>query len=354
MQLGQIHTTEELARGHRCHAMTQTDSFGFAGEKAWHGLGSKVADGTTMDEGIRRFLPWRVVLTDGCSGTIDGQRRLVTDAYRLLAREDTGEVFAAVTDTYKPVQNAELGEMLAQLTDAAAGSLKLETIGSLKGGRRVFILLDGGAFGLNNDRDIVRRYMLAHAGHDGTAAVTTGPTTIRVVCKNTADAALAGLGGAFTFRHSGDVAAKIRDARAALERYTKGQTAFEAAARKLDARPMKREELQEFWTRVYIELERDGKALPTTPTNRDEREELQDAAQVLAKWSRNWDQEISAGVASASAWTAANAVTRWYDHQRTVRGADDAARRENRIYGALWGQNSARKAEAFKAALALV
>lgn len=352
--LGNIHTADQINRGQSCHAMTATDSFGFAGQKAWHGLGAQVADGTTMGEGIRRFLPWRMVLTDGVAGTIDGQRRIVTDDYRLLVRDDTGDVFAAVTDTYKPVQNEELGDMLAALTDAAAGDLKLETIGSLKGGRRVFILLDGGSFGLNNERDQVRRYMLAHAGHDGTAAVTTGPTTIRVVCKNTANAALAGMGGAFTFRHSGNIDAKLREARSALDRYRKGQAAYEAAARKLDARPMKREELQEFWTRVYIELERDGKALPTTPTNSAEREELNDAAQVLARWSRNWDQEISADVASASAWTAANAVTRWYDHQRTVRGSDDAARRENRIHTALFGQSADRKAHAFKAALALV
>ena len=54
-----------------------------------------------------------------------------------------------------------------------------------------------------------------------------------------------------------------------------------------------------------------------------------------------------------TAWAAFNSVTRFVDHQRSTKGADDGDRADNRMESVLFTTGAAKKREAFGLALTL-
>lgn len=370
MQLGQIHTADEIKKGQGCHAFTGSDTFvarlatantpGAAGwtrpdGKAWHGLGEYVGE---LDiEQAKKRIGWRVVRSAGISGPVEfagGEtRRVVSDAYNLIVREDTAEVFQCAGAGYQIVQNDELGDIAHELKREGAGTIEVETVGSIQGGARVFYLLRAEPFDIGGKgADTTFPYLLLANAHDGSMALGIIPTAVRVVCKNTLNIAgfTSGNRNGIRIRHTGDMDMKIREARAVLANFAKTTAAFKDAAATLAARSMTREQVQDFFTDVYQNYELEGE-IPKNPKTEKERKTRNEAAEIVARWVRNFEEEKD--VAGTTAWNAANAITRWYDHQRAYRGKDNAARREVRLNAALFGSSAAVKASVFKAALQL-
>ncbi len=330
------------------HDITHTDHLVLTGKRAWHGLGTIVENAPTAGEALATArLNWTVqrmpVSALGMDGSTD-----IADDYRALRRSDTNELFAIVGEGYKPVQNATLAEFADAM--GADGSVKIESAGSIRGGRRVWFLARGESVWAN-DRDETKTYLLLAAGHDGTMSVVVQPTSVRVVCKNTLHLALGGKRKGIRFSHEGDIRTKLNEAKAAIGVLSASTDNFRKQVAALVARDMSREDLQRFWVDVYSELEA---PIPTNPTNADEREQVRDARATLSQWAGNFDRDRQSVGGGANAWSALNAITEWFDHQRTVRAKDDAARVDARIYNKLWGVGSENKGKALDKALALV
>jgi phage/plasmid-like protein (TIGR03299 family) len=84
-----------------------------------------------------------------------------------------------------PLQNDQAFQFFDPFV--SSGLVTLETAGSLREGKRVWILAriaENSDVGIVGD-DIVRKYLLLSNSHDGTTAVRVGFTPIRVVCANT-------------------------------------------------------------------------------------------------------------------------------------------------------------------------
>lgn len=335
------------------HEITSTDGLVLTGQRAWHGLGRVVESAPTPREALELAgLGWSVVESAGVSGPVElgGEMvRLATDTHKLLVRSDSREVLGVVEDGYKPVQNAELAEFAAALADEG-DVCRVESAGSIRGGKRVWFLVRGESFSVGSwGKDEVHRYLLIANGHDGSLAVTCQPTSIRVVCSNTLHMSLGrGKATAVRFKHEGDVASKLDEARRALKLFHATGKEFAETARNLSARTMSRDELQRFYLDVYSAVE---EPLPAAPKTDRERRAVRDAHQVIGQWARNFDRERS--LAGETAWNALNSVTRWVDHQRNYRAAP-AAKREARIYGAIWGTGAEQKATVATMAAALV
>lgn len=367
--LGKDHTAQDIESGQDCHGFTAADGFwavqapgkadGFtrADGKAWHGLGRYTADAQTPEEALRLAgLDWLAIETGGVSGVaeINGTPvRVTTDTHKLLIRSDTGAVLGCVGAGYSAVQNHELPSIARALADEAAGEVTAESAGSIHAGRRVFMLLRGEAFDVRKG-DTVYPYLLLANGHDGSLAFTATPTSVRVVCKNTLNMAIGKgkrSGAGVWIKHTGDTQAKIRQAREALARFKAATDDFRQQADALARRDMTREEIQAFWVDVLQRLELGGE-IPRHPRTDKERKTRDQAADILAQWARNFDAERA--TAGATAWNAANAATRWYDHQRHYRGKDNGARAETRLNTTLLGEVAGTKVEVFRSALALV
>ena len=180
------------------HEIMENDNMFSVLVTPWHGLGIVLDSPPTIEEGLQKAnLNWSVKLTPlfykapkiDFFGEILHYDIEVSD--RAVIREDTNEILGTVGSHYQPLQNKDAFSIFEPLVND--GSLSLETAGSLKNGRRVWILgkinIDSADIGKGDE---VKPYVLLSNSHDGTLAVRFGFTPIRVVCNNTLSAAESG------------------------------------------------------------------------------------------------------------------------------------------------------------------
>lgn len=329
------------------HEITKTDGLVLAGKGAWHGLGTVVEHAPTPTEALKLAgLDWSVEQV-GLWREDDGAK---TELGKLNVRSDTREELGLVGPSYQPVQNADLAafaQALAQQGDVT----RVESAGSIRGGKRVWFLLRGASFSVRPNDDM-HTYILLANGHDGTLSVWVQPTSIRVVCSNTLHYAFGrGASTAIRFRHEGDIATKLDDAKRALGLYQKSTDGFVEATRAMSGREMTREQLQAFYTAVYAKM---FSPIPTNPTTKAEQKAHDKAVEAVSLMAQNFDADRAKTGAGPTLWTAFNAATEFLQHQTRSTGKDDAARHENRVFSDTWGMIATRKAKAFDHALQLV
>lgn len=159
----------------------EIESMFYVGAVPWHELGTKLETAPTTREAIvAAGLDWSV----DCKPlfTAEGERV----SHRAMYRTDTGATLGVVGPDYTPLQNASAFEWFDPIV--TAGGAKLEAAGSLREGRRIWILaqLDADpSVIVKQSDDVVRKYVLLSNSHDGKLAVRVGFTPIRVVCANT-------------------------------------------------------------------------------------------------------------------------------------------------------------------------
>lgn len=156
-------------------------------ETPWHGLGKILPKTPTVQEAIvAAGLDWGVRLQplhmkyDGVEMSVEGHYATVRDTDR--------RVLGVVGPTYKPLQNKVAFDWFQPWLDS--GKVAIETAGSLRGGRHVWVLARVlGVAAEVRPGDTVLQYILLSNGHDGTLALRNGFTGVRVVCANTMAAA---------------------------------------------------------------------------------------------------------------------------------------------------------------------
>jgi phage/plasmid-like protein (TIGR03299 family) len=156
----------------------------FVTEPAWHGLGTVLQDPPTIQEAIvAAGLDWRVELQ--ALTRPDGTEV----PSRAVVRSSDQSLLGVVGPDYEPLQNADALAWFQPFIDS--GSVRLEAAGSLREGKRVWVL--GRVIGSSADvvkRDRVDQFVLLANGHDGTLSIRCGFTAVRVVCQNTLTAAV--------------------------------------------------------------------------------------------------------------------------------------------------------------------
>jgi len=160
----------------------------YVGETPWHGLGKKleVAPSSTEEAIKLAGLDWQIALEEMklSDGTVVGCSKAVV-------RQSDRSVLGVVGNGWEPVQNGKAFQPFEPFLKA--GVATIETAGSLRGGRRVWMLAkvnrpDSVIVPQADDR--VAKYLMAAVGHDGTLAFRIGYTPIRVVCQNTLSVAI--------------------------------------------------------------------------------------------------------------------------------------------------------------------
>jgi phage/plasmid-like protein (TIGR03299 family) len=104
--------------------------------------------------------------------------------HKAVIRESDSKILGVVGGTYQPLQNTDAFNFFEPLVESQ--QVKVETAGSLHGGRKIWVLAK-----LNRKEieivkgDVVERHLLLSNSHDGSMAIRVGFTPIRVVCANT-------------------------------------------------------------------------------------------------------------------------------------------------------------------------
>lgn len=329
------------------HEIRSNDSLVLARTSAWHGLGQILPDTVTPSEALTiGRLGWTVEESASLTATFvaaDGNaERAVIDTHKTLRRSDDQSILSTVGADYSVLQNATLAEIATSL--GAEGKARVETAGSLFGGRKVFFLLHTNTLDIGRTGDIVEQYILLANAHDGTMSATCLPTSVRVVCNNTLTGALGSASnGAYKWRHTSGLAMRVDDIKAALSTYGKAAKAEAEAMNALAARSMTRAQIQELWIDVLVAL--DG-PIAVSPKTDIESRRKQKAIEALADMSRVFDREASQF--GGTAWVAANAATNYIQFERGYLKGDA------RTNADLFGSYGVAKRTVMTKALALV
>ncbi len=318
------------------HEITEHDGAVFHRKPAWHGLGVVVDDAPTPVEALKLAnLDWLVEKTPIYTVIDKGGEtvRVPVDTHEAIRRVDTDDIFNIVSKRYAPVQNqvlAEFAEALAEQGDA----VHIESAGSTRGGRKVWLLLKGESFSVRKDE--VMPYILLANAHDSSMSLRGVPTTIRVQCANTlhmvlpegrgenanSSYALAG----FSFHHTTNILNRVEEAKQMLKLYGHSLDTTKALVNTLARKNVTRAQIQDFWLDCY---QHDFQAIPEQPVTRAESRKREKAMESMVTMAKIFDRDRDA--AGTSAWNMANAYTEWLQHHRVSRNKE--GRCESNIFG---------------------
>lgn len=194
------------------HMMEATDTmFSARGIRPWHydehpDRVTLIHDAPTSAEAIMAAkLDWKV---DASPVNVNGK---VVPGYKANVRSDTKDVLGIVSDRYRVIQNDEA----FSFTDSIIGkTVHYETAGSLEGGKRIYLLARMPDFKLLGDD--IESYLFFMNSHNGKSGIIAGVTNVRIVCNNTLQLAINSAPRLWKTKHTGDIQAKVREARETL------------------------------------------------------------------------------------------------------------------------------------------
>lgn len=294
-------------------------SFAHVGAPAWWGVGEQLPAGATV---MDAFLASRAnfpVKSVPIVAQPHPEYSIKAPAFRAIVREDQAHVLGVVTPSYKPVQNSELAA-LAEVFQAD-GRVTIETIGVLGKGERVFMLAKWRSPLANKEE--IYPYLLLSNSHDGRHSLECMRTTIRVVCQNTLNAALAG-NREFKFVHVGDMQDKLKQVAAALSSTEQAIGRFEEFVRYFQSKEVSSQQAEEFWAQLV-------------PGDSGR------SAGIREKLAAAYE---AAPGHTTGAWGLLNAVSYYTDHEMSTRGKDVQSRLSNRVNSVFYGSGAKLKAQA--------
>ncbi|WP_029600932.1 DUF932 domain-containing protein [Gemmata obscuriglobus] len=304
----------------------------FVRQPAWHRLGVTLHEAPNVEDAIRLAgLDWRVRMVPlfteaGCP----------VPTHRATVRESDGKVIGVVGSGYTLMQNDRAFSFFEPFL--SAGACSLEAAGSLKEGKRIWVLARiNGAEAEVVDGDPVRGYFLLSNAHDASQAVRAQFTSIRVVCANTLNAAdrraERGFEDCVRVRHTTGLETSL-----VLVQHTIDMAAKTFSASLADYQRMVSRRLPVDGFRKYV----------------IDVLEVPESVQRMGKMPKAWDTLQWAYHAAPGAringvfgtyWGAYNAITDWVDHTRGVKDAD------SRLDSAWFGSGARLKQRAFELAL---
>jgi len=308
------------------HEITSTDRAMFNRTPAWHGLGDVVDRDMNAAEGLGFLgMDW-TVSSRPLFAQVEQEGMQVmraVETHKAQVRDDNGDTLGVVGEGFRTVQNSEL----AALADALAGEggCTVESMGSLRGGRRVWILAKGASFDIGKGDEHAPYLVLAN-GHDGSMSLRALPTTVRVVCANTLALALEGRAGGYTFRHTAGLSVRLDDVRAALRNWGHAIEADRARAASMAEHRLTRDQVQDLWLGAIMRADGPITMDPKTPAEERRRARVESS---IAHMARVFDAEASRF--GANAYTAVNAATHWIQHERGR--LEGEARAASRLFG---------------------
>lgn len=300
------------------HEITSTDNMAYVGEKPWHGLGTELPEGCSIEQmQVAAGLNWTIETRP--MSYLDAND-IATDAPRkAMLRMDTNELLDVVGPEYIPAQPAEVLEFFRDYL--AAGELALSTAGSLKGGRYIWgqaDLKDG--FTLAGGDEVKGKLLVANPNRYGKGLIVKFVAE-RVVCWNTLTAALGEGGRQVTIAHNRKMDEEGR--RHALRRIGLATTSlldFKAEAEALSKRQLTEAEVLETLAETF--------RVPVTDSG-----ELTRQSRTINR-VRDFFEGAGMGAdlvsARGTAWGLLNAVTQYVDHEY---GHTQDARMEHAWFG---------------------
>ena len=278
---------------------------------AWHRLGTVTEKALTIPEALQvsHLAGWDITKQPLVTLGHDGQAIEVPNRYATVRRNPDpdlhgqSDVLGVVGEDYTVVSNEDAFAFLGQLVDD--GDVTIETAGSLRGGKRVFVTMKVPSHISVADGDDLDLYVAVATGHDGVFAFHAFPTPVRVVCQNTLSMAMAGMDRSYRMVHTDGVGLRIAEAREALRvTFQEGET-LGSAAREMINTKISNDLFDRLIADNFVPVPYDP-----TPLKITRMEEKRDDLRTLFRTAPT--QEIGRG----TAWGAFNAIAEWTEYVR--------------------------------------
>ena len=290
----------------------------YVGAKPWHGLGQEVSQGASLEQWLTEArMDWEINRTP-VQFTSNGAIHNFNENH-VLFRSDNNVPLSVVSPRYQVVQPKEMIEFFRSLVEREG--FNIETIGSLKQGRRIWALAKTN---IENDvlgSDRLKAYVLLITSCDGSLATTAKFVSTRVVCWNTQAIALGEDGQQVKVRHN---------------------TVFDPDAVKGQMGLIGSKAFDQFLgqmrglTKVKVS-QNDAKAIVSSllpaPTGGNEIEQSRGFIKIMGLFNGTAKGSNLPGV-SGTAWGLLNAVTEYSDHHSRSHNA------ENRLFSQWFGANA--------------
>jgi phage/plasmid-like protein (TIGR03299 family) len=366
---------------HEIDTTTGTAAVFVTGTPAWHKLGRVIAEAATSAEAIRlagldwAVEQWPLVACGPATEAEPAGRYLPCPGTFANVRTDTHTVLGVVSRDYRVFQNASAFDFMDAIV--GEGLARYETAGSLKGGRRVWMLARMPQDVYVTGDDVVQPYILLTNSHDGSMALRMVPTTVRVVCANTLNLALgrARHGEGLSIRHCESLEGRVREARAKLGLLSERVEQFQDEARQLAAGPLSDRQARDYFEHFFptrpaaaplpteglLDAILEAQQSQTSLVDQllaNHQEELSRAerrnARILESLLESYHSPANQALGiEGTAWAAYNGISGWADHESTVRGKSELERADNRLTSVWFGSANDLKQEAYSAALQL-
>lgn len=312
----------------------EVETMAYANATPWHGIGERVDDCISIDDMLDRSgLNWEVKKHQ-MHCTTDGGEQLKSDKYALVRGSDN-KILTTCGPNWTPLQNRDAFEFFRKYTEAGNG--KLETAGSLRGGKMIWALMKL-PHGFDIGRgDHVAGYVLLSSPHQVGSAISVRTTAVRVVCANTMVKAMTMGRSQEYYRQNHLNEFDMEAARASVETAHQELSEQEAISRRLLNLKMTADDSVVFLA---------GQLQPELAAN-------ENREQILNQdnWSMNMKEAVRSlyhapGATPGSAWGIMNAITHFTDHKA---GRSAAAR----VHSAWFGKGQQLKMTAQKSLLEL-
>ena len=303
----------------------------FANITPWSGFGNYIGnEAINSQEAIKEAgLDWTVATKDlffdpTQENGLYNNLIKVPDS-KVIYRESDNNVLGIVGNRYVPIQNHEAFKMMDNLVEE--GLMKYHTAGSLRGGKKIWMLAKIGDMSILPE-DRLEKHLLLYNTHDGSSTFRCFFTTIRIACINAVNAALRnnkGLG--VTIRHSGNVLYKMDDSKTILGLANTQFNEYEQFAKALTKKNMTVSQMENFAKTLFPDPPEDAK--------RKTEHHIENRGELINLFENGKGQDIK-GV-KGTAWAAYNSMTEYVNYYSTRRGSNV---QEKRFEAAVLGINN--------------
>jgi phage/plasmid-like protein (TIGR03299 family) len=325
------------------HEIRENDTVISVRDAGWHGLAKVLAEHVTPEEARKQAFDWEPVTTPLYRAVPvvdeDGPRTeyVEVDEVKAVERSDDGSFLGAVGKDYVPTTNKELTEVAEAVEGVAAGEVRVETAGSLKGGRKVWMLLRlNEPIAVKGDpHGATIPFFALQDNKDGFGSFRGQALFTRIICDNTsqgADLEASKRGTEFTFRHTAGIKDRIEEAKGAIAMWRHSVQVWNDLMNSL----------------VDIKVTEQQKRLfldqwsPTMLPSKDLAVSDRVMTNIEAARGEFWgimNSVTSEGI-DGTAYGLVQAAVEFQQHVRGVRGADEVARAESKFKRAYLDRNS--------------
>lgn len=263
------------------------------------------------------------------------ERNQSVEGQCFIVRSDTAHVLGYASDGYQPVQPSEVLGWFEQYVSVNS-RFHIDTAGSLKSGEIIWAMAKFQDLEIVGEKHVAQ--LLMTTTFDCSGATINKATLTRVVCNNTLDAAMAD-GGKSIIRTRHNTAFNAQRVGKELATIAQGFESYRLMAEAMYNVSMSKEQISNFF-KSCLDIPFDAKKDVST-RKLNQLSTLQDC----------YRDTIGEGTKPQTQWAALNSITRYVDHERSVRtGANDVS--EARVLSAQFGSGAALKQKAIGLLLA--